>query len=139
MKVPIATSRITQNPTPAYSPESETTQNPPKTAQAVKPPLTPIHPKPPAVVQLRATAKPIPRIAKVTTTGRPLINRSTLDHKALANYLLQGIAHGPEGLRKQINRHHDNYWFAQSMARYLKRGVSVDQALALVPTPREDL
>ncbi|ABW33443.1 hypothetical protein [Acaryochloris marina] len=101
--------------------------NSPKTAQPVKAPLTLTHPKSPPVLKLRATPKPIPRIAKVTTTGRPLIDRTTLDNKALANYLLRGL-HRARGLR-QINRHHDNYWFAQSMARYLKRGVSVDKAL----------
>ncbi|WP_235112690.1 hypothetical protein [Acaryochloris sp. 'Moss Beach'] len=31
--------------------------------------------------------------------------------------------------RRQINRNHDNYWFAQSMARYLKRDVSIEKAL----------
>lgn len=102
-------------------------QNPPKTAQSVKPSLTLSHPKSPPVLKLSSSPKPIPRIAKVTTTGRPLIDRSTLDNKALANYLIKGL-HTPKG-RKQANRNHDNYWFAQSMARYLKRGVSVDKAL----------
>ncbi|MGR3277864.1 hypothetical protein ACSYAD_22460 [Acaryochloris marina NIES-2412] len=103
------------------------TQNLPQTAQPVKPPLTLPHPKSPPVLKVRTTPKPVPRIAKVTTTGRPLIDRSTLNNKALANYLLRGL-HTPKG-RKQANRNHDNYWFAQSMARYLKRGVSIEKAL----------
>ncbi|ABW33237.1 hypothetical protein [Acaryochloris marina] len=106
---------------------NRTTQNPPKTAQPVKPPLTLTHPKSPPVIKLRSSPKPILQIAKVSTTGRPLIDRSTLDNKALANYLIRGL-HTPKG-RKQANRHHDHYWFAQSMARYLKRGVSIDKAL----------
>ena len=116
---------------------TKTTQKPPKTAQPVKPPLTLSHPKSPAVVQIRATPKPIPRIAKVSATGRPLIDRSTLDNKALANYLLRGL-HRARGLR-QINRNHDHYWFAQSMARYLKRGVSIDKALRWSRLPEKTL
>lgn len=118
--------KLTQKATRLTRPTGNT-QKPPKTAQPVKPPLTLAHPKTPAVVQIRATPKPVPRIAKGSATGRTLIDRSTLDNHALAHYLLRGL-HRARGLR-QINRYHDNYWFAQSMARYLKRGVSVDKAL----------
>ena len=117
---------VSQIPTQFIRP-TRTTQKPPKTAQPVKPPLTLSHPKSPPVLKLKSTPKPFPSIAKVSTTGRPLIDRSTLDNKALANYLIRGL-HTPKG-RKQANRNHDHYWFAQSMARYLKRGVSVEKAL----------
>ncbi|QUY46159.1 hypothetical protein [Acaryochloris marina] len=100
---------------------------PPQTAQPVKPPSTLSHPKSPPVLKLRTTPKPVPSIAKVSATGRTLIDRSTLDNKALANYLIRGLHRAKN--QRQINRNHDHYWFAQSMARYLKRDVSIEKAL----------
>lgn len=81
----------------------------------------------PKVLQVNRTPKPVQRVAKVSTTGRPLIDRSTLDNKSLANYLIQGL-HRARRLR-QINRNHKYYWQAQSTARLLRRGVPVQTAL----------
>lgn len=70
---------------------------------------------------------PLTKTAKLSSRGRPLIDRATLDHNALANYLLQGL-HRARG-RREINRNHKNYWRAHSMARYLRREVPIDKAL----------
>ena len=110
------------------------TQNPPQKAQPVKPPLTANTSTPPPV-KLRRTPKPVPRVARVSATGRTLIDRSSLDKNALANYLLRGL-HRARG-RREINRHHDNYWRTQSMARYLKRGVPIDKALRWSKLPEK--
>lgn len=97
------------------------------TSQPPSPVATLTHPKSPPNIKLRASPKPVHKVAKVSARGRTLIDRTTLDNHALAHYLLRGL-HRARGLR-QINRHHDNYWFAQSMARYLQRGVAVEKAL----------
>lgn len=94
-----------------------------------KPPPSPVRPLP----RIRVSPKPIQERVKVAAKGRILLDRSQLDKKALANYLLRGL-HRARG-RKQINRSHDNYWYAQSMARLLKRGTSVSRALQLSKLP----
>jgi hypothetical protein len=66
-------------------------------------------------------------VATVSSTGRKLIDRSSLDNNALAHYLLHGL-HRARGLR-QIHWNHANYWRTQSMVRYLQRGVSAEKAL----------
>lgn len=90
---------------------------------------SPVRPLP----RIRVTPKPVRRRARVAANGRMLLDRSQLDNKALANYLLRGL-HRARG-RKQINRSHDNYWYAQSMARLLKRGTSVSRSLQLSKLP----
>lgn len=91
--------------------------------------------KAPRPVQIRQSPKLVRRVAKVSTTGRILIDRSTLDNKALANYLIRGL-HRARGLR-QINRNHKLYWQAQSAARYLRRGASVEKALKYSHLPQK--
>lgn len=110
------------------------TQDPPKTTQKV-PTSQPINRPTPSPIKLKSTPKPVQKVAKVSSRGRTLIDRSTLDNKALANYLLRGL-HRARG-RRQINRDHDNYWRTQSMARYLKRGVDIDKALQWSKLPEK--
>lgn len=121
--------------------ESKTTL---KSVKASEPltriPLTTVSPQrisspAPKPIQLRRTPKPVQRVAKVSATGRVLIDRSTLDSKALANYLIRGL-HRARGLR-QINRNHKLYWQAQSAARYLKRGTSIEKALKYSHLPQK--
>ena len=104
-----------------------TTQDPPPAAQPVKPLLALKHPKASPVIKLKPTPKPVPKIAKVSATGRTLIDRSGLSNHQLAHYLLKGL-HNARG-KKHISRYHLNYRLAQSMAIRLKGGDSVDRAL----------
>lgn len=85
--------------------------------------------------KIKLTPKPVSKVARVSASGRRLIDRSTLSKKALANYLIRGL-HRARG-RREINRYHDNYWYAQSMARLLRADYPIERALIRSKLPRK--
>lgn len=93
----------------------------------------------PAVKPKAAPVKVVPKslraAVRTTATSQQLIDRSSLSNPALANYLLRGLSRA-RGL-KQINRTHRFYRQAQSAARVLRRGGSIERALGASRLPRE--
>ncbi|NJR56598.1 MAG: hypothetical protein HC768_19860, partial [Acaryochloris sp. CRU_2_0] len=101
--------------------------------------------KPLAKVKQQPPAKPLSltRPSKATTqekTEKSLIERSSLNQYAVASYLLKGL-YRAENL-KQISHKKPQFWQAQSTARLLRRGLTIQQALrktGLSPTTFDNL
>ncbi|MGR3278532.1 hypothetical protein ACSYAD_25895 [Acaryochloris marina NIES-2412] len=79
----------------------------------------------PKTLQAKATIE--------TPTEKTLIERSSLDNYAIANYLLRGL-YRAERL-KQINSSKPQFGQTHSMARWLRQGHNIDKALELSGLP----
>lgn len=84
---------------------------------------------PPRILNFKVSPKPVQGVARVSTSGKVLRDRSELNNRQLAHYLLKGL-HNARG-EQHINRFHPNYWLAQSMAIRLKKGDPIPKALRI--------
>lgn len=85
--------------------------------------------------QLIRAPKTLQAKATIKRSNKDLIERSSLDNYAIANYLLRGL-YQAERL-KQINPSKAQFGQAQSMVRLLRRGHSIDTALRRSRLPQK--